>query len=72
MKVKVTLIEEMLGTASANPEIHKEFIASKSADADKREEEMKTLHADELMNKAMTVFPRGEDGVPILYDYQVK
>ena len=50
MKVKVTLIEEMLGTASANPEIHKEFIASKSADADKCEEEMKTLHADELMN----------------------
>jgi hypothetical protein len=72
MKVRITLTEEMLGTASANPEIHKEFIASKSADAGKVEEEMKTIHADELMNKALTVFPKDEDGMPILFDYQVK
>lgn len=72
MKVRITLTEEMLGTASANPEIHKEFIASKSADAAKAEEEMKTIHAEELMNKAMTVFPRGDDGTPVLFDYQVK
>jgi len=72
MKVRITLIEEMLGTASANPDIHKEFIASKSADADKVEEELKALHTDALMDKKMTVFPRGEDGTPILFDYQVK
>jgi len=72
MKVRITLTEEMLGTASANPDIHKEFIASKSADADKVEEELKTLHTDALMDKKMTVFPRGEDGTPILFDYQVK
>lgn len=72
MKVKITLTEEMLGTASANPDIHKEFIASKSADAKKSEEELKALHADELMEKGMTVFPRTEDGYPILWDYQIK
>ena len=72
MKVRITLTEEMLGTASANPELHKEFIASKSADADKLEEEMKALHADEAMAKAMTVYPRDDDGLPILFDYQVK
>lgn len=72
MKVRITLTEDMLGTASANPELHKEFIASKSADADKLEEEMKALPADEAMAKAMTVFPRDDDGLPILFDYQVK
>lgn len=72
MKVRINLIEEMLGTASANPDIHKEFIASKSADAKKCEEEMKALNSEELMEKAMTVFPRDADGTPILFDYQVK
>lgn len=62
----------MLGTASANPDIHKEYIASKSADAEKFEEELKALHADALMEKSMTVFPRDADGTPILWDYQFK
>ena len=72
MKVRFTLTEEMLGTASANPDIHREFIASKSADADRAEEELRSLHADELAEKAKTVFPRDDDGTPILWDYQVK
>jgi hypothetical protein len=72
MKVKITLTEEMLGTACANPDVHREFIASKSADADKVEAEMATLPAAELVEKSTTVFHRGPDGGPILYDYQVK
>ena len=35
LKVKVTFTEEVLGTASANPELHEEFIAAKSADKEK-------------------------------------
>lgn len=72
MKIKITLTEDMLGTASANPDIHKEYIASKSADAEKSEEELKALHADALMEKSTTVFPRDADGTPILWDYQFK
>ena len=72
MKVKVTLIEEMLGTASGNPKVHEEFIASKSKDAAKSAEELESLPAEELIGKAITVFPRGDDGLPILFDYQVK
>ena len=72
MRIKVTLVEGMLGTASANPDVHSEFIASKSADADKIKEELESLHADELAEKSMTVFPRDENGSPILYDYQFK
>ena len=72
MKVKATLADEMLGTACQNAEVHAEFIASKSKDAEKTKEELESLPAEELMQKAVTVFHRDEDGMPILYDYQVK
>lgn len=72
MKIRVTLQEEMLGTASANPDVHREFIASKSNDAERTADELASLPADERMEKAVTVFPRDDDGTPILWDYQVK
>lgn len=72
MKVRIKLIEEMLGTASANPELHREFIASKSADADKVKEEMESLPAEDLIEKSLTVFHRDTTGMPIIYDYQIK
>lgn len=71
MKVKLTFAEELLGTASANPDIHSEFIASKSADKEKMQEELEALHAEELVEKSMTVFPR-ENGEPFVWDYQIK
>ena len=66
MKVKVTFFEELLGTASNDPEIHKEFIASKAPDAPSREEEVEALGVDEVVEKAKTVFPRDKDGTPIM------
>ena len=72
LKVKVKMFEEILGTASANPEIHEEFIASKAPDAPSREEEVAAIGAEEVFEKGMTVFPRGEDGKPIAWDYQWK
>lgn len=72
LKVKVTMFEEILGTASANPEIHEEFIASKAPDAPSREEEVAAIGAEEVFEKGMTVFPRGDDGRPIAWDYQWK
>lgn len=72
MKIKIKLNEEMLGMSSANPQVHEEFIASKSGDADKIKEELEALPAEDLMEKAVTVFPRDEDGCPILWDYQFK
>ena len=65
-------MEEMLGTASSNPEIHEEYIASKAPDAPTREEEVAALGAEEVFEKGMTVFPRDKSGNPILWDYQIK
>jgi hypothetical protein len=65
------LTEEMLGTASANPELHREFIASKAPDAQRLEDEVAAIGAEAAEHKAMTVFPR-EQGKPFIYDYQIK
>lgn len=72
LKVRVTTTEEMLGTASSNKEIHKEFIASKAPDAESMEEEVAAVGAEEVFEKGMTVFPRNELGDPIAWDYQWK
>lgn len=72
LNVKLTFTEELLGTASANPEIHSEFIASKAPDAPSMAEEVAAIGADGVERKEMTVFPRTEDGRPFLFDYQVK
>ena len=66
-----TLTEEMLGTASANPDIQREFIASKAPDAKTIEEEVAASSADAVVGKSMTVFPK-ENGKPFIYDYQLK
>jgi hypothetical protein len=71
-KIRVTFLEEALGTASANPDIHSEFVASKSPDAETVEEEVAAIGVDQFVEKSMTVFPRDENGCPILWDYQVK
>ena len=72
MRVRLTLLEEILGTASNNPEIHSEFIASKAPDAKSREEENEAIGVDAEIEKGMTVFPRNAEGQPIMWDYQIK
>ena len=72
MKVRLTFINPILGSANANKEIHSEFIASKAPDAPKREEEVEALGAQEVEKKEMTVFPRTSDGQPHLWDYQIR
>lgn len=71
MKIRITFTEELLGTASANPDIHREFIASKAPDAATIEDEVAAVGAAAVADKVMTVFPR-TNGEPHLYDYQIK
>lgn len=72
IKVRLTFLEEVLGTASADPNIHEEFIASKAPDAPSREEEVEALGVDEVVEKQKTIFARSPEGTPILWDYQIK
>lgn len=70
MRVKVTFVDELLGTAPNNKEIYTDYIASKAPDATNLEDEVAAVGTEAVIEKGMTVFPRTEDGVPFLYDYQ--
>lgn len=72
IKVKLTFKEPILGTWPANPNVAREFIASKSPDATTVEDEIAAIGADAVADKGMTVFPRDPEGRPIFYDYQIK
>ena len=72
MRVRITFIEDILGTASGNPALHSEYIASKAPDAETREQEVAAVGAEIVTEKTMTVFPRNEKGQEILWPYQIK
>ena len=72
LKVKLTFLEDCLGTASNNKELHSEYIASKAPNAKSKAEEIEALGIEEYEKKSMTVFPRLEDGTPFIWDYQIK
>lgn len=72
LNVKVTFVEEALGTASNDPEIHAEYIASKAPDAPSMQEEIEAIGVDGVVEKGMTVFPRNDKGNPFFWDYQIK
>ena len=72
MKVRLTLIEPILGTWPANKEIAAEFISSKAPDASTIEDEISALGVDAVVEKGKTIFPKLDDGTPLLYDYQIK
>ena len=69
MKIKLTLIEEMLGTKAANKDVFADFIASKAPDDDKRKEELDTA---EHREEAGTTIFHSQDGKPGIWDYQIK
>lgn len=85
LKIKITMLQEMLGTTAGNSDIVRDFIASKVKDSkdpniDKEAraaEEVaaieKTLEerTEEEVENAMTIFPV-QDGRPYIWDYQVK
>ena len=72
IKVRLTFTDPILGTSPADPDIYRKFIGSKAPDAASVEDEVASLGADTVAEKAMTVFPRLDDGTPYLYDYQIK
>ena len=72
MKVKLTFTEGILGTSPGNEDIYREYIAGKAPDAASIEDEVAALGAAEVVEKGKTVFPRTAEGVPFIYDYQIK
>ncbi len=72
LRVRLTFTEEVLGTASGNPDIHGEYIASKAPNPKSMAEEIEAIGEEAVKEKGMTVFSRNKEGIPILWDYQIK
>ena len=72
LKVKLTFLEDVLGTAPADEDVYGSYVGSKAPNADTIEDEIAALGLDEVKQKGRTVFPRLPDGRPFLYDYQIK
>jgi hypothetical protein len=71
MNVRVTLMEDILGTLPGDPEVYQNWIASKCPDPAKAEEEVELI-AEQEFEKGITVFVRDKDGDPCVYDYLIK
>ncbi len=72
MKIRITFLEEALGSTPAKEDLLREYIASKAPDAVKTEEEVAARGVDAVVDDRMTVFPRLADGRPMYWDYQIK
>ena len=74
LKVKWTFIEGVLGTSTADEEIYRNYLASKAPNLEAIEEEAAAIavSAEEEFARALTIFPKLDDGTPYQYDYQVK
>ena len=71
-RVRITFTEPVLGGQPSDPDIHEEYIASNAPDAPTMKEEVAEHGVEEMVEKGKTIFPKLEDGTPILYNYQVE
>ena len=75
LNYKITLIDEMLGTAPADKEVYSTYIASTKT-GDELNEEVEALEngidASAEKERKLTIFCKNKAGNPILWDYQWK
>ena len=72
VRVRLTFIADVLGTAASDKDVYSAYIASNAPDAPSKAEEVEAIGVDESIEKGTTVFPRDKDGNPFLWDYQVR
>lgn len=71
LKVRITFMEECLGTSPGDKDVFKTYIGSKAPDAATMEQEVEALGPEAVEQKQMTIFPKEKDK-PFLWDYQMK
>lgn len=71
MKVRITLLEEALGSSPSNEDLLGTYIASKAPTEELEAQEIETIKAQNAEER-LTVFPKLPDGTPFIYDYQIK
>lgn len=74
LNVKLTFQEPLLGTLPGSEDLYMDYIATKVPEDErtKIEDEVAALGVDAVAEKKMTVFPKLPDGLPFVYDYQIR
>ena len=72
MNARIIFCRGILGMTPGKKEIHEKYIASKAPDAKLIDEEIAERGLNEVINEEKNVFPRTEEGIPFIYDYQWK
>ena len=72
VRVRLTFLADVLGTATADEEIYRSYLADQAPDAPSVEEEVAALGVDDVFEKGTTIFPKDNDGNPFMWDYQVR
>lgn len=71
MKVRITFTEPLLGTLASQTDVAKDFILGKHPNGE-QPDEVSALPDESKIAVAMTTFSRTPDGLPMLWDYQIK
>lgn len=71
LKIRLTLLEEALGSSPSNEDLLGTYIASKAPTEELEAQEIETIKAQNAEER-LTVFPKLPDGTPFVYDYQIK
>jgi len=71
-KIRLTLIEGMLGTKSGNPELLEDYIVNKRPDPQQDELDAALPEVEEEIRNGSTFFNRDTEDRPAIFDYQVK
>lgn len=71
MKIRITAIEEVLGSSPSNEDLLGTYIASKAPNEELSAQEVENIKAQQAEDR-VTVFPKLPDGTPFVYDYQIK
>ena len=72
VRVRLTFIADVLGTSTSDEQIYRSYLADQAPDAPSVEEEVAALGVDDVMEKGTTIFPKDEDGTPVMWDYQIR
>ena len=71
LKVRLTMLEEALGSSPSNEDLLGTYIASKAPTEELEAQEIETIKAQNAEER-LTVFPKLPNGTPFVYDYQIK
>ena len=71
IRVRLTFVDDLLGTMPGDKEVFKNFVAAKAETIDEEADNIR-IDMDTELERGTTIFPKTVNGDPFLYDYQIR